>query len=538
MDVLVGPRVPIAASNRYVEGSRPSMSGLLLRSPDPTLWERFLEDPGRLPADDPVVARWARVRALGVSPEGQEPVVLEASHLAEHKEQLACLLEAAYPLLWDAAREFSRRDYTLLLADAEGVIVERFGGGAFEAVARQSRLVEGATWHEAVRGTNAIGTAVAEGASVAVEGCAHWERENHGLSCYASPIHDPQGRLVAVVDATSFSATAAGFAPLAVSTLARGIEAQLRLRAYEACGGLSTMQRALRHVTGGDRQRQGAGGAGDPPRQPPRQGALRGAELRGAPGEPPGERALRLRPGRLHRRPRAGAGLFRAAEGGTLFLDEIGEMPMALQAKLLRVLEEQRFERVGGNQTLAVDVRIIAATHRDLSAMVANGTFREDLYYRLNVLELEVPPLRARRADIPILVEYALGRIARECGGARASVSDEAMAQLVRYDWPGNVRELKTALAHAYALEPDLITAENLPDLELGAPASFLTPAPRGDSGLHPTEHPVPSRRESEAEALDLALEASHGNLSDAARRLGVARSTLYRMMRRYGRHR
>jgi hypothetical protein len=172
MDVLVGPRVPIAASNRYVEGSRPSMSGLLLRSPDPTLWERFLEDPGRLPADDPVVARWARVRALGVSPEGQEPVVLEASHLAEHKEQLACLLEAAYPLLWDAAREFSRRDYTLLLADAEGVIVERFGGGAFEAVARQSRLVEGATWHEAVRGTNAIGTAVAEGASVAVEGCA------------------------------------------------------------------------------------------------------------------------------------------------------------------------------------------------------------------------------------------------------------------------------------------------------------------------------------------------------------------------------
>jgi transcriptional regulator of acetoin/glycerol metabolism len=156
--------------------------------------------------------------------------------------------------------------------------------------------------------------------------------------------------------------------------------------------------------------------------------------------------------------------------------------------------------------------------------MVVQGAFRQDLYFRIRGACLGLPPLRAR-ADRLQVARAILADLAPDLTPA---LDPSAVAYIERHDWPGNVRELKTALAHAYALEPDLITAENLPDLELGAPASFLTPAPRGDSGLHPTEHPVPSRRESEAEALDLALEASHGNLSDAARRLGVARSTLY----------
>ncbi|MCB9649462.1 MAG: sigma-54-dependent Fis family transcriptional regulator [Deltaproteobacteria bacterium] len=627
------------------------MTGLLLRSQDPSLWQRFLEDPGRLPTDDPVVSRWARVQALGVNPEGREPVVLEASHLAEHRERLACLLDAAYPLLWDAAREFSRRDYTLLLADPEGVIVERFGGGAFEEIARKNRLVEGATWNEAVRGTNAIGTAVAEQASVAVEGCAHWERENHRLSCYASPIHDPQGRLVAVVDATSFSATPAGFAPLAVSTLARGIEAQLRLRAYEACGGLSTMQRALRHVTqpafliergaavrvaneagrawlGGLLRRElmlkdvfAAAAAGRPrlfvaerevtleplvgddglvfatlafvgPTRRASFGLTRDPFVRLAGDDPHLQDAktraakfaqtnlpvlllaetgtgkelmaraihaasprhagpfVALNCGALSEalleselfgygpgaftgaRPEGASGKLEAAAGGTLFLDEVAEMPARLQALLLRVLEDGTFHRVGDVETRKADFRLVAATCRDLPGMVTQGVFRQDLYFRVRGACLGLPPLRERR-DRLLLARAILADLAPD---GPPELDDSAVAYIEGHDWPGNVRELKTALAHAYALDPDRITVENLPDLELGAPHEPTRPRRPSSVGRGGPTSDVPSRRESEVEALDLALEASQGNLSDAARRLGVARSTLYRMMRRHGR--
>ncbi|MDO9022214.1 MAG: sigma-54 dependent transcriptional regulator [Deltaproteobacteria bacterium] len=218
------------------------------------------------------------------------------------------------------------------------------------------------------------------------------------------------------------------------------------------------------------------------------------------------------------------AGRFEQADGGTLLLDEIGEISPAIQVKLLRVLQEQRFERVGGNQTLAVDVRIIAATHRDLSAMVAAGTFREDLYYRLNVLELEVPPLRARRADIPILVEHALGRIARECGGARASVSDEAMAQLVRYDWPGNVRELENALERAYVLcDRGEITA--------GALSSRLRTATQR---IGPPTVPGASFRQIERHAILTTYEECGQCVSRTAAVLGLSPRTIHYRLREY----
>jgi DNA-binding NtrC family response regulator len=146
------------------------------------------------------------------------------------------------------------------------------------------------------------------------------------------------------------------------------------------------------------------------------------------------------------------AGRFEQADGGTLFLDEIGDMPLSIQVKLLRVLQDGSFSRVGANETLITDVRIVAATHKNLAEEVAAGRFREDLFYRLNVVEIKVPPLRERPEDIPLLAEYFLQRITKKNGMARIHISAEAIATLQLHNWPGNVRELENAIARACAL--------------------------------------------------------------------------------------
>src|SRR5690606_17576606 len=153
-------------------------------------------------------------------------------------------------------------------------------------------------------------------------------------------------------------------------------------------------------------------------------------------------------------------------DGGTLFLDEVADLPLPMQVKLLRAIQEKAVRAVGGQQELAVDVRILSATHKDLAAEVAAGRFRQDLYYRLNVIELGVPPLRERREDIPLLAERALARLAADCGLEPARLSAEALEKLKSYRFPGNVRELENMLERAYTLcEDDLIQAS---DLRLG----------------------------------------------------------------------
>jgi transcriptional regulator with GAF, ATPase, and Fis domain len=150
-------------------------------------------------------------------------------------------------------------------------------------------------------------------------------------------------------------------------------------------------------------------------------------------------------------------GRFEMADGGTLFLDEVGELSLPAQAKLLRVLQEQEFERVGGQRTIKVDVRVIAASNRDLAAMVEAGRFRSDLYYRLNVFPVRVPPLRERREDISLLVSYFLGKFSRKLGREFSGLDDRSMAQLRSHDWPGNVRELQNVIERAAVLTEGLI---------------------------------------------------------------------------------
>ena len=217
-----------------------------------------------------------------------------------------------------------------------------------------------------------------------------------------------------------------------------------------------------------------------------------------------------------------------AADGGTLFLDEIGELPLELQVKLLRLLQQGEYRPIGSTQTLKADVRIIAATHRDLPQEVAAGRFREDLYYRLDVLTLEVPPLRERPDDIPPLVRHFLTKATEKMGPmAATSVSQEAMDELQAHDWPGNVRELQNTIMRAALLvQGDCIHTRDLP---LGAPPSSGPVASLPDAGLNLRAE----IEEYERSLISQALSRTRGNKSKAAQLLGLNRTTLVEMVKR-----
>ncbi|MBI2155710.1 MAG: sigma-54-dependent Fis family transcriptional regulator [Candidatus Rokubacteria bacterium] len=222
-------------------------------------------------------------------------------------------------------------------------------------------------------------------------------------------------------------------------------------------------------------------------------------------------------------------GKFELADGGTLFLDEIGDMSLKTQAKVLRALEEQAFERVGGKDTLRVDVRVIAASNRDLEGLIREGRFREDLYYRLNVIPIEVPPVRARRDDVPGLVDHFIALFCAENGKRPKTLSGEALAYFLAYAWPGNVRELRNMVERLVIMAPgDVIGADDLP-----AP---LRPKDAGPAGAEARERSLKEAREHFERAYILAeLRANEWNMTRTAERLGIERSHLYRKIKAYG---
>jgi formate hydrogenlyase transcriptional activator len=229
-------------------------------------------------------------------------------------------------------------------------------------------------------------------------------------------------------------------------------------------------------------------------------------------------------------------GRFELAHEGTLFLDEVGDIPLELQPKLLRVLQDQEFERLGSTKPLRVDVRLVAATHRDLGQMVADGKFRSDLYYRLNVFPLLLPPLRERREDVPRLVRHFTQKFARRMGRRIETVPAEAMDALVRYPWPGNIRELQNLIERAVILSPGPTLHVSLGDLaerireekdaSLIHPSTFI---------LHPSNKTL---ADAEREHVLGALRETNwviGGTNGAAARLGLPRSTFYRLMKKLG---
>lgn len=225
-------------------------------------------------------------------------------------------------------------------------------------------------------------------------------------------------------------------------------------------------------------------------------------------------------------------GRFMQADQGTIFLDEIGETSATMQAKLLRVLQEKEIQRVGGDQMLEVDVRIVAATNRDLEAEVAKGRFREDLFYRLNVMAIPVPPLRRRRDDIPLLAHHFLKKYARQNRKSAKGFAPMAMDMLLKYHWPGNVRELENAVERAVVLMTgDHVTEKQLPlsIFRTYSDREALTVSmPQATDGYRSLE-------EIEKEAILATLKATDGNKSETARRLGITRKTLHNKLKSYG---
>lgn len=215
-------------------------------------------------------------------------------------------------------------------------------------------------------------------------------------------------------------------------------------------------------------------------------------------------------------------GLFQTADGGTLFLDEVGDMPAPLQAKLLRTLQDSQIQPLGAAAPVQVDVRMVAATHRDLEAMCATGQFRQDLYYRLNVIPLVIPPLRDRPEDLMPLVTHLLAKLGARLGRANLTLSHEATERLRTHRWPGNIRELENAIERAVVFsETDMIGAEDLPE-------TLRTP------GAGPSEQEIRSLSDVERDQIARALHSVKGNKAAAARLLGLARKTLYRKIELY----
>ncbi|HEY8106490.1 MAG TPA: sigma-54 dependent transcriptional regulator [Gemmatimonadales bacterium] len=231
-------------------------------------------------------------------------------------------------------------------------------------------------------------------------------------------------------------------------------------------------------------------------------------------------------------------GLFREADRGTLFLDEIGDISPALQARLLRALQEHEIVPVGSETPVKVDVRIIAATHRDISGLVRAGKFREDLYYRLNVVTLHLPPLRDRKQDIPLLMDHFLRELTERHGRGPVAVDAEAQHRLLAYDWPGNIRELQNVLERALVLaEQDVIGPEHLPSEVRpgGGPAGTLEPAPDDVPTISSAINALLSLEEIERRHVLRVLEATGGSREETSRILGISRRTLTRMVQRWG---
>ncbi|WP_087972367.1 sigma 54-interacting transcriptional regulator [Oceanobacillus rekensis] len=223
-------------------------------------------------------------------------------------------------------------------------------------------------------------------------------------------------------------------------------------------------------------------------------------------------------------------GKFELAHGGTLFLDEIGDMPLSMQAKILRVLQERKVERVGGNRQIPVDFRLITATNKDLKQMVAAGEFREDLYYRLYVIPIKIPPLRERKEDIPIILSHRIQQLAEIYGGKLKTIDQRILQMMNQYDWPGNVRELMNVLERLFVLsDSDHITIDNLPEILLSEVHNRQTIVGR----IQRKNNTLKDEFRDERQSIELTLKQAKGNKTEAAKLLGISRATLYNKLSR-----
>lgn len=605
---------------------------------------------------------WLRSRVHGVNPTLANDPLLPSYLLAQYIEQKQQLLEQIEPTINKMFTWIRNSQATVLIADTAGYILASYGDPKFLDKADKVNLTKGACWAENIRGTNAIGTAIVEQKAVAVVGKDHYCRQNHVISCAASPIFDKNGNLSAIIDISShhnlYHPSMLAMMDSTASLiedwgLMNDLENQViiviniagqdfpqALVALDADGMMIGANRAahmlwdlqsrtdaakgnafpitdwsplLRQAFTGqeqilniiteertlklnariliDRRKKSIANPSiktlkseSPPQVPPTQWktsytfdqiqgydeqlikaldlARRSAStdynifISGETGtgkemvgqsihhasRRSGKPFIAINCGAISRNLweselfgyEAGAftgakqagqpGKFELANEGTLFLDEIAEMPLEMQAALLRVLQEHTTVRIGGVKPLNINVRIIAATHKDLRIEMEQGRFRSDLYYRLQGISIALPPLRGR-GDILNLANHFLGNIARELNKEMLVISKEASCLLTAYAWPGNVRELQAILKQAaFLTNGNTISPEHLP-----AHLQISTPSPLPNRTEQIAQ---PSLQIFENQMIIDVLDKVNGNISEAARILGIGRSTLYRKLR------
>lgn len=568
-------------------------------------WERFISGSGSCTDIEPVIYRsWLRSRDFRISFERIiDNAILPSNKLQERLEEQAPLLSAAQHVLPHLLQIFRDLHFIVLLCDRDGYILEAVGDPSFMTRAQRVSLAPGACWREDVKGTNAIGTALAEKLPLKILGSGHFVAENHFLNCWAAPIYDINGEVAGVLD-ISGGAAYRNQPMLELALMgARMIEQNLRLFQLQKSYHLEQDYGPTGNLSGQSSSHINTPGV--PSAIIPSKARIFGQEALINNGHPynlyasapvlssnvnigvklpwlgrsqttkeaftlaakaaasdisvllHGETGVgkevmaryihqqstrhngpfvalncaALPPslvqselfgyveGAFTGAKKGGqAGKFELANSGTIFLDEIGDMPSDLQVLLLRVLQEKEVMRIGDNKARKLNVRVIAATHQDLAGLVASGKFRLDLYYRLKVVSITVPPLRERLDDIWDLAPYFVSKTCQSLGKEQFSISGDVYAHLFRHSWPGNIRELENCLESMVALSSGpVLTAADLP-------RDFI-------QQLIPASSNEPLLPQLTKQAILQALNKTNGKIAPAARLLGIGRSTLYRKL-------
>ncbi|MCR4440715.1 MAG: sigma-54-dependent Fis family transcriptional regulator [Peptococcaceae bacterium] len=515
-------------------------------------WKKFIRT-GEVGSEiaPEIVKSWMRCQEKH-SPLKRAPLdKLEQARYKERLEKNRLFVDAALPIMEDLFQTIKGSGFSVILTDSEGYILKRIGDAGFVDRADRVQLSEGVNWHENFKGTNAIGVALQEQCPITVYAAEHFHRENHFLTCSAAPVFDEDYNLLGILDISgNFERAHPHNLGLALAA-AKAIQNRYLLVKKGRAGAVTPHTYSARYdfsyILGNNYKireaiklakraaqsdstvlLQGESGTGkelfaqaihnyssrkDGPFVALNCGAipetLLESEIFGyEPGAFTGAKA------------KGQEGKIEAADGGTLFLDEIGELPLDSQTALLRVLQDGCLTRLGGSRTRSVNIRVIAATNKDLYEKVKKGSFRLDLYYRINVISIEIPPLRERTDDIELLTEHYLGKLGHRFKRTAVKVSPEVKKIFLSYQWPGNIRELINVLERAMHIsDDDLILPEHLPRQ---VKSSFLVV----DS--------LPPMEEAEINLIKWALAETGNNIKKASGLLGISRATLYRKLVKY----
>ncbi|WP_018086077.1 sigma-54-dependent Fis family transcriptional regulator [Desulfurispora thermophila] len=537
-------------------------------------WEQFINF-GQLDQklmNSPIFASWQRCKQAAVNPIGGVcHRILAQDHLERILECNMPLLKAATPVIESIYYTVRGSGFMVVLVNAEGIVLKTMGDSQALRNAELLKFFRGADWTEQSVGTNAIGTCLATGVPIQVSGAEHFCTGHHAWTCSAAPIRGPAGQILGCLDMSGPYDKMHPHTLGMIVAAALAIEGQLAKEFANNNNSCCSRVQILRpnhmfvdpkpaetsasrapHIIGKSPQMRavielaeraaacpttvlllGESGTGKEVlaraiHQASRRssGPFIPVNCASMPAGLVQSELFGYSDGAFTGARRGGQpGKFELADGGTLFLDEIGDMPLEMQASLLRVLQEKTVTRVGGKKAIPVDVRVIAATNKDLHQEVRKGNFRQDLYYRINVMTIEIPPLREREGDLELLMAYYLNELTVMLGKKISHIDPAAREILLNYHWPGNVRELANVLEQAIIVaDEDVIMVRHLPRYIFSARHAVGSSISR-----------ISTLEQVEKSAIEEALARCKGNISRAAQELGIGRNTLYSKIKKYG---